>query len=399
LQKGILFDFPSFYYAAQIAFSWGGSPYGVYKFHAASAILGRKVHPYLYPPPSLIAFWPLSFFSIEQAQAAFLVVSHLCYLGSIWLIVTRLTPLPENRRAREITVGFCLIYMLVFDPALTTFAQGQVNMIVLFFICLALTALRREHASWRVALPLSIAILLKTYPVLLLAPVLFRRRFRAAGFTCFFFACFTGVSVLALRKSVWMDWVREILPIGGYADNAIAAAFLWNQSLNAFITRLLVPSEFNQAPLVYPALAKTAVSVCAALLLGATLFLAFLVSQRPRDRPSGDDEISAFLLLTFLIAPLSWDHHLVYILPCATLAISLIVNGAVAGKMVPAVLVAALFTIAWKLPIYDPGLCQGWWVLFISVKFYAVVALWMFYMYRLWRRLRVDELAVAGIAR
>jgi alpha-1,2-mannosyltransferase len=384
-------DFPTYYHAARLAFVEGRTPYGFHTFDAISAEMGRTVHPYLYPPPSLLAFWPLAELSPAAGHAAFLVVSHLCYLGSIWLMLTRLSPLPANQGRRDLTLAFCLVYLLCFDPALATLGIGQVNLIVLFFICLALAALKRGSSAWCVALPLSVAILLKTYPVLLLPLLAFRRQFRAIALTCVFFGIFTAIAALVLPWEIWTSWFRDILPAGGYANNQVAAAGPWNQSINGFVTRLLLNNDFCPAPLAHPFLAKPVATALALMVMGVTLFFSFRLSKRGGHQKGGGDEISAFLLMIFLVAPLSWDHHLVYILPAAVLAISLIVNGPARGKT--AVMVAAaLFLIAWKIPFDHPVLLHGWWTLLISIKFYPVVVLWLFFI----RRLHQSGSAVAA---
>ena len=389
LTYGVAFDFPSFYHAAQLAFVDGDSPYGPSAFKIASLGLGRKVHPYLYPPPSLIVFWPFANLSILQAQTALLAVSHLCYLSSLWLILAKLTPLALDQRLREIVLGISLIYMLFFDAVLKTFALGQVNLIVLFFVCLALVALKENASPWRIALPLSIAILIKTYPILLFAPLLFRRKFRAIALTCAYFAVFTGIALLIVPAVAWKDWFFQVLPAGGYANNAISAAFVWNQSLNALVTRLLVTSEFNQAPLPLPALAKPLATALALLVVSVTVFLSYRLSRRGSYQISGDDEIAGYLLMIFLVAPLSWDHHLVYVLPAAILAISLLVTTSI-GRGATVALAAALLIMAWNVPIDHPDLQHGWWTLLISVKLYTVVALWLFFMDRLRRATGLD---------
>src|ERR1700722_12384088 len=109
MTKTVGFDFPSFYFAAQRAFVFGRSPYGKSAFKVGSAVLGWKVNPYLYPPPSLLAFWPLANLSILDAQTLFTIVSHLCLLGSIWLILTKLVPLPIEG-GKETIAGISLVY-------------------------------------------------------------------------------------------------------------------------------------------------------------------------------------------------------------------------------------------------------------------------------------------------
>jgi hypothetical protein len=53
-------DFPSYHYAAVQAFKVQASPYGPEPYPGASEQLGQRVHPFLYPPPSLLALWPLA---------------------------------------------------------------------------------------------------------------------------------------------------------------------------------------------------------------------------------------------------------------------------------------------------------------------------------------------------
>jgi Glycosyltransferase family 87 len=345
-------------------------------------VMGRKVNPYLYPPPSLLAFWPLAKLSLANGFAVFTIISHLCFLGSIWLILARLTPLPRDQGLRGIALCISLVYMLCSDAVSTTFWLGQVNLIVLFFICLSLAALKDGAPNWRIALPLSIAILLKTYPVLLLVPLLFRKRFRAVAFTCLFFGLFTAVAVLVLPVEVWSSYFTKVLPAGGYASNQIGSAAPWNQSISGFVTRLLLENNFIKTPLSLPYMAKPVATVLALIVMSVTMFSSFHFSWRGDSQRSAADEIAAFLLMIYLIAPLSWDHHVVYVLPAAVLAIVLVISGATRGFLTAA-LVLALFLIGWKLPLDHPALNNGWWTLLISVKFYSVVVLWCFFLKRM----------------
>lgn len=376
-------DYPSYHYAAVAAFAEHRSPYGPAAFQQLSKEIGRKVHPYLYPPPSLLAFWPLSKLTFSQGKAALLVASHLGYLWAIWLILVRLTPLPNERYRRELTLVLSSIYFFCFDPAIVTLALGQINLVVLPFLCLALVGMRQSAAAWRIAVPLSVAILLKTYPALLLIPLFVHRRYKTILLTCLFLAGFTALAALVLPLEVWGTWFREVLPQGGYANNTIAAAGPWNQNINGFISRLFLPNEFGDPPLVFPALAKPIGTVLALAVLGATTFFSFRASRRdPRDRAVGPYEIASYLLMIFLIAPLSWEHHLVYVLPAAGLGIRLLVTREL-SRTETIVLLAALFLVAWPIPFADPALKHGWWTLLISIKFYAAVVLWTFFINRL----------------
>jgi Glycosyltransferase family 87 len=213
--------------------------------------------------------------------------------------------------------------------------------------------------------------------------LLFRIQFRAVALTCVFLGAFTALAVFVLPGNVWNTWFTDALPAGGYANGRIHAGFFANQSINAFVMRLLLENYFSKAPLLYPSLAKPVATVLALIVASVTVFSSFRL-RRPSNHESEDDEIAAFLLMIYLVAPISWDHHLVYILPAALLAISLLASGSVGGKT--AVLVAAaLALIAWKLPIGSPAITSGWRTLLISGKLYGALVLWLFFIGRLRR--------------
>ncbi len=381
---GIPIDFPSYYYASWVTFIAGKSPYGLDTFRIFSEVHGQWVSPYVYPPPSLLAFWPLAYMSLTKARTAFLVLSHICFLGSVWLMLTKLMPLSPHRRLREITLIVCLIYLLCFDPVYASLAIGQVNLIALFFICLTLVAIRKVALPWQVALPLSIAIVLKTYPVLLILPLLLRKQFRIVALTCAFFAAFSAISLLVLPAGTWNSWFTTVLPQGGYASDLVDAGYIWNQSMNGFITRLLRGTNLTEALFVYPFLARPVATVIALIALGVTAFFSYALAKRSDYERYKDDEMCAYLLVIFIVAPLSWDHHLVYILPAIVVVIDRLVCGSIRG-IAAATLTGAVCLAAWKLPLDHPVFQHGWWTLLISAKFYPVVALWLYFLYRMYQ--------------
>jgi hypothetical protein len=375
-------DFTTYHYAAVMAFKMGVSPIGHGAMDAASAQMAAHVHPYVYPPPSLIAFAWLAPFSFGTGKALFLLLSHLCYLAAVWIILRRLTPLPADDRLRDLTLAVAVVYLLLFDPAMVTLGVGQVNLIVLPFLFLALAGMRSGAKPWLIALPLSIAILLKTYPAVLLLPLLFRGQWKAIVLTCGFYGVYAAAAALTVPWEVWPAWFTDVLPNGGYTKAIGAAAAPWNQNINAFVCRLFLENPWGEAPLRFPAVAAPLANVLGLTVLGATAWFAFRETRRNPGRTMGDAEIAAFLLMIFLIAPLSWEHHLVYILPAAVLAIAVLIKGEVRGAAAP-LLLAALFVIAWRVPLAELPLRHGWWTLLISLKFYAAAALWVFFLHRL----------------
>lgn len=385
LPPSVGIDYPTYYQAARATFVEGRSPYGLGAFRGLPGFGIETVQPYLSAPPSLLVYWPLAKLSPASARALFLIVGQLCYIASIWIILFRLTPAIRNEPLQRLSLILSLVYLLSFDPAFSTLGTGDQSFLVLFLVCLTLAALRQRTSDWRIALPLSIAILMKTYPALLLLPLLFRRRYRAFSLTVIFLGASTALSFLALPQGTWQSWWSEMLPLTGYINTRLPLAIAWNQSLNAFVMRLFQENYFSKAPVFLPFITRPAIIALVLLSLGTTCVVAARRARLGYTELSRDSEAAAFVCLSFLLPPLAWDHHLVYVLPVVNLVIAMIVTGAV-SRSLAVILFAALFAMAWKLPLGSKEITQGWWTLLISAKLYPVIILWAFFVTRLFRQ-------------
>ncbi len=375
-------DFPSYFYAAHVTFVDRGDPYLGEAFETLSREIGQKILPFIYPPPSLLAFAPLAYLSYPAAKGTFTAVSAAAYLASIWLLLTQLTPFPESHTRRRIAMVIAAGYLAVYHASIDSLRIGQVNHLVLLFLCLTLVAMRARNAPWRTALPLSIAILLKTYPALLLVPLLLRRRYSEIILTCLFYGVIAFSAAAVLPHALWTSWLFNVVPGGAYGTVSVFAD-PGNQNINAFVNRLFLPNPFCDAMLSNPQLAKPIATALALLAFAITVLTAVRYHRRQKSDVGKDDEIACFLLLIFLVAPLSWNNHLMLILPAALLAISAVV----AGNLRPAIAVSvtiALLLLAKGINFANPAIARGWWTLLISIKFYAVVLLWAFFVSRLY---------------
>jgi hypothetical protein len=91
--------------------------------------------------------------------------------------------------------------------------------------------------------------------------------------------------------------------------------------------------------------------------------------------------------MMFLVAPLSWEHHIVYVLPSALMTIRMLFqDGARKRVLVP--VVAALFALAWDFPRDEMFYLSGVLAITNTVKFFAVFGLWVFCAWRLREALR-----------
>ncbi|MCA1619610.1 MAG: DUF2029 domain-containing protein [Acidobacteria bacterium] len=392
-------DFPTLYWGAKMVFEEGRSPYVGGAFDEVARREQRRVFPYLYPPPSLLLFYPFSAVTYDAAKVRLLVASHASLLLILYLFFLRIAPFGRPHAPPGFAAALMTVYVLNYYPIADNFAWGQINLIVLALVCVSWLALKRGGHALSVAVPLSLAILLKTYPVLLLPLLVVRKRYGAAAAVVGLLGLYALAAWLVLPESLWGDWARNVLPTGGYGlrpFNLFLPAEPWNHSINGFLlfvqdrthTLLGMPTWWLTRPLTY---------LLAGAVGAATVGLSYFSVRRGTSAKTLDFEFALFLLMIFLVAPLSWEHHLVYALPAALFAIDFLLRGRVRAPVAVAV-VAALFVLAWDFPRDEMFHIKGPLALLNAVKFFAAFGLWVFLAKRAWEGLRAGaaEAAASG---
>lgn len=384
-------DFPTIYWGARLAFVEHRSPYAEGAFREATLTLDRHVFPYLYPPSSLLAFYPFSLVEYDTAKVMLLVTSHACFLLFLYLFFFKLKAIEPEGDSRWLLAALLAAYVLNFYPVADNFVWGQINLPILLLVCVAWLALKRGWNAFAVAVPLSLAILLKTYPIVLLPLLVFRKRYGAAALVVALVVAYGFISWPLLPQGLWHDWATNIAPTGGYGKRPSGLFFPvepWNHSINGvgcflqdrFKTVFGLPSAYFTTPLTY--------LLCAFVGL-STVGVSFLSARKGTGAKTLDLEVATYLQMMFLVAPLSWEHHLVYVLPSALLSIRMLLRKG-APPLVLSSALAALFVMAWDFPRDDMFRLSGMLAASNTIKFFAVFILWIFCASSLWESLR-DE--------
>jgi hypothetical protein len=369
-------DFPSFYWPAVAAFGGGGSPYGAEVIEAASQQLGQQVFPYLYPPPTLLLLYPLTWFEYETAKILALVLNHLAILALGHVLLHRLLGLRFARRFFLLAAA----YLFLFEPVAITLNHGQVNLVALLMVCLAWLASKEQRHPALVAIPLVLAILLKTYPALLLVLLLIRREYRAAAWSAGLLVGVSALSLLVLPASLWTEYLTQVVPSAGYGQTPhllFSPAAPWNQSINGLVARLFLDAEPYAALLPHAGLARAVPYVLCTALVAASVALCVAAGRRRDPAAALPIQIALLLATLYMAAPLSWEHHLVFVLPVALLALQRAVEPDECRVWLGVVVLSAV-VLAWDLPLESPEIASGVWTLGISIKLYAVFALWLY---------------------
>jgi glycosyl transferase family 87 len=256
---GLFNDFFDYWAAARIL-NRGGDPYdaGLMARVVTEAKIHSTVGDFGYSYPLLLAegIRPLALLPPVAAAVLFTLGSLACLGLAVALLVSA-----RPTAWRHEALGLAVLAGL-FVPTVGTLYYGQVNLYLLPPLVLAYLGIGRS--GW-----LAVASAVKLFPAAAIVAfvALGRRGVRPA------LAAGAGVVALAMLPNL-------ATPTRSYGAGLVAMfgpdTFWSNQSINGFVSRLALPSDWTRPPL--PGLPVTALMVTACALLGAVLLF---VVRRP----------------------------------------------------------------------------------------------------------------------
>lgn len=368
-------DFPTFYYSALTVFRAGDSPYDLERLTELGASLGQNIRPFLYPPPALFILYPLIFFTYPAASNLFLVLNHVLLLAIFGVLTFKI--LRVRKIGLFILIIFC--YTFSFRPFIENLRLGQVNLIALLSICLFWYLLIDNKPDWSIAILLSIAIWLKSYPIFFLLYFLSKKRIGLILWTTGFLLLFALITWLTLPGTLWNEWINKVLLFGGYANplpHMVTIAIPQNQSLNGFISRLLFENPNSQMLLHNPQIARFLAISGSLVILAVTFWTVF--KRKGLNYPPEFQalEISVFLSAIFLASPLSWDAHLIFIWAPILVLLHYLYNSNEIQVVIAIPILIAAGVLALQFP-YSFKLPESvFWSFALSAKFYMVLIIW-----------------------
>lgn len=354
------------------------------------------VLPFTYPPTALPLLYPIARLSADQLGRVMFAVNLVLTLVLTWLLVRDLAR--DDPSGRLPLWG--PIYIACFGGLYLTLQFGQINLLLLLLLWGYWRQLRLGRQGVGAGALLALGCLAKPHYALLGLGAGPRPSWRllAGG---------AGAGVLLVALSLWLapsgswdSWWRDIvattsatsLPPG---HSSIAAP--WNRSLVGAIDRFLVPNKFSQIVRDDPALAARLATAAIVFVVAATALLLWRSMRRglascaegaaaPREALDHDLELSLISVAVFLIAPASWTHHLVMLLPATLILLrERVLRPEVAlGSRLCAALVLAV--VALTLDDLLPRELRVSSLPLMSLMTVAVVALWLLLAEQLWRR-------------
>ncbi len=243
---------------------------------------------FTYPPFAAVSMAPMAYVGLGTAIIAALVLN-LAALA----VVLRILAGPGWRRYGWFGWALVACGLALFEPLRDTFSFGQVNLLLLALVLGDSWLLSTGRGRWA-GVGIGLAAAIKLTPALFIALLLLGRRWKAAAVATAVALGATGLAVLVVPDASRFYWTQAMWDTTrvGRLD------YVSNQSLQGVLARLGEPGRPLWATVVLLVLGVWAV--------------------RARRAVVAEDWTAAFALTGLtacLISPITWVHHLVWLLP------------------------------------------------------------------------------------
>ena len=254
---------------------------------------------FTYPPFAATLMLPMSVIGWHAAIGVSLTMTlTVTVLMVAWLVA------PIARRAgwtRWFALAIALGLTAAFEPVRETVNFGQVNLLLLFLVMADLLFGVRKGSRFG-GIGIGLATAIKLTPGIFIVYLLVTRRWRAAAVASASAATATWLAATLAPDASRVFWTDAMWN----TDRVGNTAFVSNQSLNGLVSRL-DPAEPSKA-----------------LWLGLVLVAMCVWVWRARRAVKAGDEIAGLALtgiIGCLVSPITWIHHLVWVIPAVTLLV------------------------------------------------------------------------------
>lgn len=248
---------------------------------------------FTYPPFATLSMLPMAFVSWPVAMVISVTAAVVTGGLLLWWLVDPIARREGWIRWYAFAIAFCLA--AAFEPMRETVTFGQVNTLLLFLVAADLLWLLARDSRWA-GVGVGLATAIKLTPGIFILYLLVTGRWRAA-----FTASATAAGATVLAAAVAPDSSREFWTQAVWNTDRIGSlSFVSNQSLQGVVARL-DPTHPNRVLW---------------LVLVVLTLAAWVWRVRGADEKTG---LALTGVVASLISPVTWIHHLVWLLPALVL--------------------------------------------------------------------------------
>ena len=285
---------------------------------------------YPYMPIAAMYFSPLALFERETGLALRYTVAAACLWWTLSLLYRMVRERAEASRSQPLLLSVFTV-LLAFQFLLQDLDDGGPNLILLAIIVTGIYSVWRGReglgGAW-----FGLATALKVTPALFLPFFLWKRRWRLAGLTAVATLCWMLLPMVWMGSENWWNHQREWIQVsaGSFIGHKTEATIRNeergnNQALRQALMRYLVtfPEDLmvrRGYPGYVPLLDLPPATAGTVFVIATTALLAILAwrSRRPYAASNGPAwlrECSAVMILALLLCPVTWNQHLVWLVP------------------------------------------------------------------------------------
>ncbi|MFC8513352.1 glycosyltransferase 87 family protein [Streptomyces sp. NPDC057257] len=243
---------------------------------------------FTYPPFAAVSMLPMTLVGLRTAIALALLLN----LAALALVLHYLTEGAWRRYGwYGCALGACVLAL--FEPLRDTFSFGQVNLLLLALVLTDAWLLRTGRGRWA-GVGIGLAAAIKLTPAVFIGLLLIARRWRAAAVAAFVTCAATGLAALVAPDASRFYWTEAL-----WDTNRVGRLdYVSNQSVQGILARLGITD-------------RPVWALAVLLVLGVWAW-------RSRQAVAAGDWATAFALTGLtacLVSPITWVHHLVWLLP------------------------------------------------------------------------------------
>ena len=295
-------DYASYHYAVH-AVVQEIQPYDVENLNLLAQQDGtrKEVHPFFYPPPSILPLLWTRYFSLSEGYVLLFWLNQLLVFISMYYI----------QKALRISWVLILSMFVLFFPVFDTMKMGQINIFILALLAYTLytQSVERKFGVGRAGISLAVASMTKMSPALLFFQWCAQSKYKMVLYCASTCVLLTFCVLPWMNVDTQMFFYTHVLPSfasGEYAGLQIPI----NLPANHSIPNILYQCFPENSTMVLSAKAKLFSSI-----INVSIFVSMLVfSRKILDKTAQYYVSSAWICVMLLFPVYTYEHHLVLLL-------------------------------------------------------------------------------------